>query len=80
MKQLHVEQLAQIRKADVEFGDITLLVGPQASGKSVFLQLLVKDHGPITKTLKRYGYSYEPGTTESTSDPLLTLRRSSPYC
>jgi hypothetical protein len=41
----------------------------------VFLQLfkLVKDHGPITKTLKRYGYSYEPGTTESTSDPLLTL-------
>ncbi|MBC7193030.1 AAA family ATPase [Marinobacter sp.] len=75
MKQLHVEQLAQIRKADVEFGDLTLLVGPQASGKSVFLQLfkLVKDHGPITKTLKRYGYSYEPGTTESTSDPLLTL-------
>lgn len=75
MKQLHVEQLAQIRKADVEFGDLTLLVGPQASGKSVFLQLfkLVKDHGPITKTLKRYGYSYEPGATESTSDPLLTL-------
>ena len=75
MKQLHVEQLAQIWKADVEFGDLTLLVGPQASGKSVFLQLfkLVKDHGPITKTLKRYGYSYEPGVTESPSDPLLTL-------
>jgi molybdenum-dependent DNA-binding transcriptional regulator ModE len=37
-----------------------LLVGPQASGKSVFLQLfkLVQDHGPITKTLKRFGYSY----------------------
>ena len=75
MKQLHVEQLAQISEADVQFGDFTLLVGPQASGKSVFLQLfkLVKDHGPITKTLKRYGYSYEPGVTESASDPLLTL-------
>jgi len=75
MKQLHVEQLAQIEKADVEFGDLTLLVGPQASGKSVFLQLfkLVQDHGPITKTLKQYGYSFEPGATEGAGDPLLTL-------
>lgn len=74
MKRLQVEQLAQIRSADVRFGDLTLLVGPQASGKSVFLQLfkLVQDHGPITKTLKRFGYSYdqETGTDE---DPLLTL-------
>jgi hypothetical protein len=75
MKQLHVEQLAQIEKADVEFGDLTLLVGPQASGKSVFLQLfkLVQDHGPITKTLKQYGYSFEPGAMEGAGDPLLTL-------
>tara|TARA_R110001592_G_scaffold160656_1_gene392865 strand:- start:21910 stop:23076 length:1167 start_codon:yes stop_codon:yes gene_type:complete len=75
MKQLHVEQLAQIEKADVEFGDLTLLVGPQASGKSVFLQLfkLVQDHGPITKTLKQYGYSFGPGATEGAGDPLLTL-------
>ncbi len=75
MKQLQVEQLAQIREADVEFGDLTLLVGPQASGKSVFLQLfkLVEDHGPITGTLKRYGYSYEPGALDGASDPLLTL-------
>lgn len=75
MKQLHVEQLAQIKEADVQFGDLTLLVGPQASGKSVFLQLfkLVEDHGPIIGTLKRYGYSYEPGATEGDSDPLLML-------
>lgn len=75
MKKLHVEKLAQIKTANVQFGDLTLLVGPQASGKSIFLQLfkLVEDHGPITATLKRYGYSYEPGELEGASDPLLTL-------
>ncbi|WP_200834048.1 hypothetical protein [Nitrincola tapanii] len=74
MKQLQAEQLAQIQNADVHFGDLTLLVGPQASGKSVFLQLfkLVQDHGPITKTLKRFGYSYDQGP-DTDGDPLLTL-------
>jgi len=75
MKQLSIEQLAQIRKAEVSFGDLTLLVGPQASGKSVFLQLfkLIADHGAITSTLKRYGYSYENAAAENGEDPLLTL-------
>jgi hypothetical protein len=74
MKQLQAEQLAQIQNAEVRFGDLTLLVGPQASGKSVFLQLfkLVQDHGPITKTLKRFGYSYDQGP-DADGDPLLTL-------
>ncbi|MDQ7732005.1 AAA family ATPase [Halomonas sp. SpR1] len=75
MKKLHVEKIAQIKTADVQFGDLTLLVGPQASGKSIFLQLfkLVEDHGPITTALKRYGYSYEPSELEGAGDPLLTL-------
>lgn len=75
MKKLHVERIAQIKTADVQFGDLTLLVGPQASGKSIFLQLfkLVEDHGPITAALKRYGYSYEPSELEGAGDPLLTL-------
>lgn len=75
MKQLRVEQLAQIGHASVEFADLTLLVGPQASGKSVFLQLfkLVQDHGPITKKLKKYGYSYQPDDSGGSDDPLLTL-------
>lgn len=74
MKQLQAEQLAQIQNAEIHFGDLTLLVGPQASGKSVFLQLfkLVQDHGPITKTLKRFGYSYDQGP-DTDGDPLLTL-------
>lgn len=37
---LSVSNLAQIREGTVEFGDFTLVVGGQASGKSIFLQLL----------------------------------------
>jgi len=75
MTQLSVEHLAEIDRAEVEFDDLTLLVGPQASGKSVFLQLfkLLQDHGPIVKTLKRYGYSYEADAHGENGDPLLTL-------
>ena len=75
MKQLQVKHLAQINQADIRFGDLTLLVGPQASGKSVFLQLfkLVQDHGSITKMLKRYGYSFEFSGDSKAPDPLLTL-------
>jgi len=37
---LKVENFGPIKSADVEFGDLTVLVGPQAMGKSIFLQLL----------------------------------------
>lgn len=37
---LKVENFGPIKSADVEFGDLTVLVGPQATGKSIFLQLL----------------------------------------
>lgn len=75
MNHLQVERLAQIANADVQFGDLTLLVGPQASGKSVFLQLfkLVQDHGPITAILQKHGYSYGGPSKEHSDDPLLTL-------
>lgn len=53
-----VEEFGPINKADVRFGDLTILIGPQASGKSLFLELfkLVKDHDHIVSTLKRYNY------------------------
>jgi hypothetical protein len=38
--QLDVENFGPIKSAKVEFGDLTVLVGPQASGKSIYLQLL----------------------------------------
>ena len=46
-----VENLGPIAKADVTFGDLTILTGPQASGKTLFLETfkLVKDFiGVIT--------------------------------
>ena len=36
---LILKNIGPIREANVRFGDLTILVGPQATGKSVFLQL-----------------------------------------
>ena len=33
-----VENLGPIAKAEVDFGDLTILTGPQASGKTLFLE------------------------------------------
>lgn len=40
LQRLTVKNFGPIVEADVEFGDLTVLVGPQATGKSVFLQLM----------------------------------------
>ncbi len=37
---LKVRNFGQIKEADVEFGDLTIIVGQQASGKTLFLELL----------------------------------------
>jgi hypothetical protein len=39
MKRLEVESFGHIRRAEIEFGDLPVLVGLQASGKSLFVQL-----------------------------------------
>jgi len=58
---LSVSNLAQIQDCTVEFGDLTLIVGPQASGKSIFLQLLklLVDRNQIFETLEQHAYSWE---------------------
>ena len=55
---LCVRNFGPIRNVDVNFGDLTVLIGPQASGKSLFLELfkLVKDKAHIVSTLKKYNY------------------------
>jgi len=40
MDVLELSNIGQIQKARIEFGDLTVLVGPQATGKSITLQLL----------------------------------------
>lgn len=61
LKNLQVENLGQITRANVSFGDLTILVGPQATGKSVFLQTLklLMDSGPVLNELKRFNIDWE---------------------
>jgi hypothetical protein len=57
---LALQNVGQINEAEVEFGDLTVLVGPQASGKSIFLQFLkLMIDGPrVIADLKKYGYDW----------------------
>ena len=54
---LQIENIGQIRRAEIDFGDLTVFVGPQATGKSIVLQLLklLVDTGYIQDELERYG-------------------------
>jgi hypothetical protein len=63
MKRLEVEAFGPIKRADIALGDLTVLVGPQASGKSLFVQLLkaVEDAGAIRSDLKNYGFDWLHG-------------------
>lgn len=58
---LKVERVGQIVCADVTFGDLTVLVGPQATGKSIFLQLLklMADTGYVHEQMKKHGMDWE---------------------
>ncbi len=56
-----VSNIGQIKNADVCFGDLTVFVGPQATGKSIFLQLLklIVDAPSIQSEFKRFGIDWE---------------------
>ena len=64
MKNLKLTSLGQIPEADITFGDLTVFVGEQASGKSILLQLmkLILDAGDITRTLKKHGFDWQKNT------------------
>lgn len=59
---LNISNLGPIRNVDVEFGDLTILIGPQASGKTLVLQILkmILDKDNIIQDLERYGYNVQP--------------------
>ncbi|RMD80727.1 MAG: ATP-binding protein [Gammaproteobacteria bacterium] len=60
MRELLVRRLGPLRDASVGFGDLTVLVGPQATGKSLFLQMLrlALDAPAIRATLANYGSAW----------------------
>ena len=66
MKRLTLTSLGQIREADISFGDLTVFVGEQASGKSILLQLmkLILDAGDITQNLKKHGFDWQKKTED----------------
>lgn len=70
MNTLKVENFGPIGKADVSFGDLTFLVGAQASGKSLFLELLklLEDKGAIINTLRKYNYIISKKVTSNLMD------------
>jgi hypothetical protein len=60
VQRLKLERIGQIQSADVTFGDLTVLVGPQATGKSIFLQFLklVADTGYVHDQLRKHGIDW----------------------
>jgi hypothetical protein len=60
MTTLNLNNVGQIARASLTFGDLTVLVGPQATGKSIALQLLklMVDAGQVQGELSRYGLDW----------------------
>lgn len=61
MRSLTIKNVGQINKANIAFGDLTVLVGPQATGKSIVLQFLklLLDSGQVLYELKRNGIDWK---------------------
>src|SRR6266571_574125 len=60
MTTLNIHNLGQVREARLTFGDLTVLVGPQATGKSIAFQLLklMVDAGQVQAELGRHGLDW----------------------
>ena len=58
MNHLEIKNLGPLSNVDIEFGDLTFFVGPQASGKSLALESLklVQDRDSVIATLDKYNY------------------------
>jgi hypothetical protein len=59
--QLAIRNFAQITRADIALGDLTIFVGPQATGKSLALQLLklCVDGQRVTRELADNGFTWD---------------------
>lgn len=57
---LQVKNLGPVVDADITFGDLTVIVGPQATGKSVLLETLklVIDRDHVHETFARYNVTF----------------------
>jgi len=60
LKHLRIAKFGPVREADMTFGDLTVLVGPQATGKSIVLELvkLLVDAGPVAREMRRFNIDW----------------------
>lgn len=60
VERIRARNIGPIREADIRFGDLTVFVGPQATGKSIFLQILklLLDKHTIHETMQRFGMAW----------------------
>ncbi|AXE31757.1 hypothetical protein DK842_18760 [Chromobacterium phragmitis] len=60
-KSIKIANFAHIKEINISFGDLTVIVGPQASGKSLAMQWvkLLADRNAVCSDLKKYGYYFE---------------------
>jgi predicted ATPase len=58
---LKITNVGPISNADIEFGDLTVFVGPQACGKSICSQFLklIQDTGFIKNELETFGFDWK---------------------
>ena len=70
MESLKIKNFGPIGNVNVAFGDLTFLVGPQASGKSLFLELLkyIVDKDFILSTLRKYNYIIDKKKAERSEE------------
>ena len=60
VERMRVSNIGPVEKADIRFGDLTVFVGPQATGKSIVLQMLklAIDKAAIHATMRNYGLAW----------------------
>lgn len=57
VNRIRAKNIGPVREADIRLGDLTVFVRPQATGKSIFLQMLklLVDKASIHKTMRYFG-------------------------
>ena len=66
MNTFNIKHFGPIDDVSLEFKDLTILIGPQASGKSIALETLklAVDRDDIVNTLDRYNYIFGHNTDD----------------
>ncbi len=61
MRKIQIQNFAKIKEAEIILGDLTVFIGPQATGKTLVLELikLIEDKLSIARNLKKHGFEWK---------------------